>query len=158
MPYPSLGVNPGARHVVQTQYDVLEGTIIGSPLAGRKNIIGGHHQSTSFELSLQCQRHMDRHLVTVKVSVVGRTDQRMKLNCFAFDENRFKCLNTQSVQRRSPVKQNRVLTYDFIQDVPDNRFFSLYHLFAALMVVASPRSSNLEKIKRFEEFKCHLLR
>ena len=64
---------------------------------------------------------MNRHLVTVEVGVEGRTDQRVKLDRLAFDQDRLERLDTQTVQRRRTVQQNRMLADDLVEDVPDFR-------------------------------------
>src|SRR5918996_839496 len=74
---------------------------------------------------------MNRHLIAVEVSIVGGTDQRMKLNCFAFDQNRLESLDAEPVQRRSTIEQNRMFTNDFIENVPHFRKLSLDHFFRA---------------------------
>ena len=73
------------------------------------------------------------HLVTVKIGVERRADQRMQLNCFAFYQNRLKSLNAQPVQSRRTVQHYRVLADHFIQNIPYfrtlffNQFFGLLH-------------------------------
>jgi len=59
--------------------------MIGAPLQAT-NVVGGHHQNTCFKLCLKAQRHVNSHLVTVKVGVKRRTDQRVQLNGFTFDQ------------------------------------------------------------------------
>ena len=64
--------------------------MIGSPFAGEQNVVGRHHQRARFQLRLDRQGHVHRHLVTIKVGVVGSTDQRVKLNRLTFNQNRLK--------------------------------------------------------------------
>ena len=52
---------------------------------------------------------MDSHLVSVEIGVERCTNQWMKLDSLTFYKNRFKCLNTKSVQCRSTVQHNRML-------------------------------------------------
>ncbi len=62
---------------------------------------------------------MNRHLVTVKISVKSRADQGMNLNGTAIDEHRLKGLNTQSVECGRTIEQDRPLLNDFLKDVID---------------------------------------
>ena len=71
---------------------------------------------------------MDRHLVSVKVSVVRRAHERVKLNCLTFNEHRFERLNTQTVERWCSVKKNRMLANHFGKDIPDLGWLTLNHL------------------------------
>ena len=43
------------------------------------------------------QRYVYGHLVTVKVGVESRTNERVQLNGFALDQTRLECLDRQSV-------------------------------------------------------------
>ena len=73
------------------------------------------------------------HLVTVKIGVERRADQRMQLNCFAFYQNRLKSLNAQPVQSGRAVQHHRVFADHFIQNIPYfrtlffNKFLSLLY-------------------------------
>ena len=58
-----------------------------------------------FELRFQGQRHVNRHLVTVEVSVKRRTHQWVQLNRFTFDQYRLERLDTQTVKCRCTVQQ-----------------------------------------------------
>jgi hypothetical protein len=46
---------------------------------------------------------VDRHLVTVEVGIECGTNQRMKLKCLAFNQDRLKGLYAQPVQGRRAV-------------------------------------------------------
>ncbi len=48
---------------------------------------------------------MNGHLVTVEISVESGSDQRVKLDSAAFDQDWFEGLDTQAMQGRSPVEQ-----------------------------------------------------
>ena len=73
-------------------------------VGGAENIVRRHHKHACFELGLQRQRHVHRHLIAVKVGVKRGTDQRMQLNGLAFDQHRFECLDTQAMQCGCPVQ------------------------------------------------------
>ena len=69
---------------------------------------------------------MNRHLVPVKVGVVGSTNQRMQLDRFAFYQYRLECLNAQPMERRRAIEQHRMLADHFFENIPNFRFFHLY--------------------------------
>ena len=96
-------VNSFPRHPIDTQHDILRGNNDRFTIRRKQNVIGRHHQRSRFKLRLECQRHMYRHLIAVKVSVVGSTDQGMQLNCLTFNQNGLKCLDSQSMQCRCTI-------------------------------------------------------
>ena len=61
---------------------------------------------------------MNGHLVAVKVGIERRTHQGVQLNGFAFDQNRLKSLNAQTVQCRRAVEHHGMLFDHLFQDVP----------------------------------------
>ena len=61
---------------------------------------------------------MDSHLVAVKVGVKRSTHKRMKLDRLALYQNRLKCLDSQSMERRGTVQHNRVLFDNILQHIP----------------------------------------
>ena len=69
--------------------------MIGAPLAGDRTLFVDIIRTRASKLGLKAQRDVHGHLVTVKVSVKGRTDQRVQLDGFTFDQNRFERLNAQ---------------------------------------------------------------
>src|SRR5690606_3483925 len=105
----SLGIHTGTGHVVQPQNNVLGRHDDRFSAGGRQNVVGGHHQRTRFQLSFQGPRHVNGHLVTVEVGVIGSTDQRMQLDGLTFNQNGLERLDTESVQRWRTVEQYRVL-------------------------------------------------
>src|SRR5690606_26628818 len=109
------------------------------------------------QLRFKRQRNVHGHLVTVEVGVVGRTHQRVQLDCLTFDQNRLKCLNTQTVQRGRTVQQYRVLTDHFGQDVPDFRRFPLNHLLGSFDGGRQTTMLQLAEDKRLEQLQSHLL-
>lgn len=122
--------------VVDTQNHILGRNDNRFTRSRRQNVVGRHHQDASLQLSLDRQRNVNSHLVTVEVGVERGTNQRMQVNGLTFDQYRFKCLNTQTVQRRRTVQKNRMLTDNFFKNIPYFRtFFSTMRL-AAFMVVA----------------------
>ena len=115
-----------AGHVIKTKHDVLGGNDDRVAVGRRKYVVAGHHQRTRLQLRLQRQRHVDGHLVAVEVGVEGRTDQRMKLDRLALDQNRFERLDAETVQRRGTVEHDRMLADHLFEDVPDFRTLSLH--------------------------------
>ncbi len=75
---------------------------------------------------------MYRHLVTIKVCIVCRANQRMKLNGFAIYELRFECLYAETVQCGCAVKENRMLFNTFLKHIPYFRSFFFHYLLCIL--------------------------
>ena len=75
---------------------------------------------------------MNRHLVSVKVRVVGGTDEGMQLDGLAFDEDGFERLNSKTVQGRRPIQHDGVFPDDFIKDIPYLWPFLFHDLFGGL--------------------------
>ena len=71
---------------------------------------------------------MDGHLVPVEVRVEGCTDQGVKLDGFPLDQDGFKGLDAQTVERRSPVEHDRMFTDHLIEYVPDLGSLLFQHL------------------------------
>ena len=90
----AFGVNTVTGHVVQTQYNVLRRNDDWFAVRRGQDVVGRHHQRTRFQLGFQRQRYVNSHLVAIEVGVIGRTNQRVQLNSFTFDQNRFECLDT----------------------------------------------------------------
>ena len=105
--------------VVQAQHDVLRRDDTGIAVRRQKHVVRGQHQCAGFCLRFERQRHVNGHLVAVKVSVERRTDERMQLDRLAFDQYRLERLDAQTVQRRSAVQQHRVLANHFFEQIPD---------------------------------------
>jgi hypothetical protein len=75
---------------------------------------------------------VDGHLVAVEVGVERRANQRVQLDGLAFDQGRFECLDTQTVQGRRTVQHDRMFADDILEDVPDHRFLTFDHLLGLL--------------------------
>ena len=98
------------------------------------------------------------HLVTVEVGVERGTNQRMQLNGFAFNQNRLKRLDTQTVQGRRTVQHDRMFADHFFQDIPNFRHFLLYQFFSSFYGSGQTLDFQLVENKRFEQFQRHFLR
>jgi len=75
---------------------------------------------------------MHRHLVAVKVSVEGCTDQRMQLDGLALDQNGLECLDTEPVKRWSTVQQDGMLANNLLKNVPHLGTLALHKAFCRL--------------------------
>ena len=119
--------------VVETQDHILRWHDDRGAVCRRQNVVRGHHQNTRFQLGFQRERHVNGHLVTVKVSVKGRADQRVKLDRFTFDQHGLERLNAKTVKRRRAVEHDGVFTDHLIKDVPNfgtlffDQFLRLFH-------------------------------
>src|SRR5271157_1255867 len=96
------------------------------------------------------KRKMDSHLVAVEVSVKCGTDQRMNLNCGAVNQYRFKSLDTEAVQRRCAVEQNRPFFDNFFEDIVDLGFGSFDLPPCALDIMCQPLLNQAAHDKGFE--------
>ena len=157
-PPAALGVQPVAGHIVKPQHDVLGRHDDRLAVGRRQDVVGRHHERARFHLRFHGERHVHRHLVAVEVGVIGGAYQRMKLNRFAIDENRLEGLDAKPVQRRRAVEQDRMLTDDFIEDVPHFGHFALDHFFGALDGRDKAALFELVVDKGFEKLEGHLLR
>ncbi len=101
---------------------------------------------------------MHRHLVTVKVGVIGMTHQRVQLNGATFHQNRLERLDPVFVERRRPVKQDRMLAGDLLQDRPNLFLTIIYHPLGAFHIMTGTVIHQLAHNKRFKQFQGHLLR
>ena len=144
-----------ASHVVQTQHHVLGRHDDRLAVGGRKDVVGRHHQGPRLELGFQGQRHVYGHLIAVKIRVVGRAHQRVKLNRLALDQHGLEGLNTETVQRGRPVQQHRMLADHFGQDVPDFRRLALDHFLGGLDRGGQPPGFQLAENKGLEQLKGH---
>ena len=97
------------------------------------------------------------HLVTVKVGVVGRTNQRVQLNGFTFDEYRFKGLDTQAVQCWRTVQQYGVLANHFSENIPHFRWLAFNHLLGCFNGGSETTGLQFAKDKGLEQFQRHFL-
>ena len=101
---------------------------------------------------------MNSHLVTIEVSVERMTYERMELECLTLDKNRFECLDTETVKRRSSVKHDRVLFHDFIEDSPYLRCFLLDKELCSLDVLSNLLLLKLAHDEWLEKLESHLRR
>ncbi len=70
-------------------------------------------------LGFQRQRYVNSHLVTIEVGALyAAQNQRVQLDSFTFDQYRFKCPDTQTVQSRCTVQRTGVFADNFVKDIP----------------------------------------
>ena len=101
---------------------------------------------------------MDRHLVAVEVGVERRADERVDLDGLALDEDRLERLDTEAVERRRAVQQNRMLVDDLLEHVPDLRDHRVDHLLGRLDVLSVLALDELGHDERLEQLERHELR
>ena len=111
--------------VIQAKHDILRRHDDRLTVGRVQDVVGRHHQHTGFKLRFQRQRNVNGHLVAVKVSVERSTDQRVQLDCLAFDQHRLKSLNAKTVKRWRTVQQHRMLADNLIEDIPNFGLFLL---------------------------------
>ena len=82
----------------------------------------------------------------------------MELDRTAFHEDRLKCLDAESVERRSSVEEDRMVLDDNFECIPDFVSHTLDHLAGALDVAGCLRLDKSLHYERLEEFESHFLR
>ena len=152
------GVDAFAGRIVKTQHHVLRRNNGRIAVCREKHVIGGKHQRAGFQLSFQRQRHVHSHLVTVEVSVKGCANERVQLNGLAFNQFRFKRLNTQAVQGRGAVKHHGMLVDHFFENIPNHRLLIVHHLLGGLDGHSQAAAFQLVEDERLEQFQSHQLR
>ena len=153
----TLGVDPLAGQVVQAEHHVLRGHDDRLAVGRAEDVVGGHHQRPGFQLRLDRQRDVDRHLVAVEVGVEGGADQRMQLNRLAFDQHRLERLDAEPVQGGGAVEHHRVLADHLLEDVPHHRLLALDHFLGRLDGGGHVPVLQLAEDERLEQFQRHLL-
>ena len=98
---------------------------------------------------------MNGHLVTVKVGVVGFTDQWVQANCPTFNQGWFEGLNPQTVERRCPVEKHWVFLDNFFNYWPDGSILSFNHALSILNVASNATFHQFFHNERLEEFDGH---
>ena len=101
---------------------------------------------------------MHSHLVTIKVGIVGGTNERVHTNSGSLNENRLKCLNRETVQCRSTVQHDRVSLSHLLENIPDLGRLAINHLLGTTHSVAVTKILESADDERFEECQCHFLR
>src|SRR5215475_7753891 len=144
-------------YVIATQGNVLTWRGDRFTARRRENIVRRQHQHARFQLRLDRQRHVHRHLVAVEVGVVSSANERVNSNGFTLDQLRFKRLNRETVQSRSTIQEHWMTPGYFIENVPYFRRLALNHLFRAAHCVDASEILQSANDERFEENQRHLL-
>ena len=146
------------RQVVEAENHILRRHDDRKTVCRMQNVVGRHHQNACFELCFKRQRHVNSHLVTVEVRVKRSTNERVQLDCLTFNQSWFESLNTQSVQCRRTVEQNRMLADNLIKDIPNFRTFFFNQLLRLLNSRGEAFGVKTCIDKRLEQFQSHFLR
>ena len=144
--------------VIPTNHQVLLWGHNWTTRGWRQNVVRTQHQHACFSLSFNRQWQVNCHLVTVEVSVKRCTYEWVQLNCLALNEQRFECLNSQAVQRRSTVQQNWVFLNDVFKNVPHLWPATLNHALCTLNVLCKLLIDQTLHNEWLEQFECHQLR
>ena len=145
------------RQIIQAQNNVLRRNNDRLTIGRMQNVVGRHHQHACFKLRFKRQRHVDRHLVTVKVGVERRTDERMQTNGLAFNQHRFKGLNAQAMQRWRAVQHHGMFADNLIENIPNLRLLLLHQLLGLLHSGRQPLGVQARIDEWLEQFECHFL-
>ena len=116
------------------------------------------HQNLSLQYSLIRQRQMHSHLVTIKVSIERRTCQRVQLYSLTLNHLGLESLNTQTVQSRRTVQQDRVSLHHILQDIPNHRILAVYNLLSRLHRLDNTTLDELADNERFVQLGSHQFR
>ena len=144
--------------VIGAEHHVLRRNDDGLAVFGGENVIRCQHEDTRLGLRLCRKRQMNRHLVAVKVGVVRRTCKRMELQRTPLGEHRFKCLNAETVERRSTIEEHGMLLDDTLEHIPNLGTRALNHALGRLDVVRGAVRLEFLHNKRLEKLERHLLR
>src|SRR5581483_7439907 len=123
------------REIVAAQHHVL-GRLDNRLARGRLEQVGrAQHERARFVLGALGKRHVDRHLVAVKVGVKGGADERVNLDGAALDQHDLKRLDAQPVQSRRAVQQHGMVFDDGLEHIPDFGGHAVHQAFRALDIV-----------------------
>src|SRR5262245_21859858 len=95
-------------YVIATEGDVLTRRSDRFTARWRENVVRREHQHARFQLRLDRQRDVHRHLVAIEVGVVSRANERVNANGFTLDQLRFKRLNREAVQGWCAIQEDRM--------------------------------------------------
>ena len=142
--------------------------MIGEPVLGRnrdrgavgrvQDVVGAEHQEVGLHDGGVAQREVDSHLVTVEVGVERRTGERVQLDGLAFDHPRLEGLDTEAVQGRSTVQEDRMALHHVLEDVPDHRVAAVDDLLRALDGLHDAALDELADHERLVQLGRHELR
>ena len=154
----AAGALPRSGEVVDTQHHVQRRGDDRVAIGRLEQVVDAQHLFARFALGRRGQRHVNGHLVAVEVGIERRTHQRMDLDRAALDQYRLERLDTQAVQRRGAVQQDRVVLNDLFEHVPDFGAHPLDDAFCRLDVVRQALLHELAHHERLEQLERHALR
>ncbi len=105
--------------IVNTEDNILGRRHYRTTACWGKQVVGRKHQKPSFCLSLKRKRHMDSHLVSIKVCVKSCADKRMETNSFPFHQHRLKGLNPETMQCWGTIQEYGMILDNFFQNPPN---------------------------------------
>ena len=123
-----------------------------------KDVVATKHHDECLGSCLFTQWYVDSHLVTVKVGVEGSTYQWVQTHSTSFHQLRFEGLDSQTVQRRCTVHQNRIAVNDTFHNIPDTRILTVDQLFRCLRIACNFLVYDFIDDKRLEQLNCHFTR
>ena len=117
--------------------------------------MAAQHEHFCLSLCLHRQRHVNRHLVAIEIGVERLTNERWNSDRLAFHQNRQERLDSQSVQRRRTVEQDRMIRNHFLYDIPHwrirvNVFSDMLRTFNRLCVAVGLQSLNDKRLEQFD--------
>ena len=154
----TLGTRTYLRDIVQSQHHILRRNGDRGTIGRVQDVVALKHQNLCLQNGLVGQGKVDSHLVTVEVGIERGTSQRVQLDSLTLDELGLEGLNTQTVQRRCTVEQNRMALHDVLQNIPDNRLTAVYNLLGRLDGLDNTALDKLADDKRLVELGGHQLR
>jgi hypothetical protein len=98
---------------------------------------------------------VDRHLITIEVSVERLTNERVELYCLTFDQDGLECLDTKPVKRWRTVQQHGVLLDNVAKYIPDLGTPSFHHPLRCLDVLGEVQINESFHHEWLEEFEGH---
>ena len=153
-----LGAYARPCEVVGAENNILRRNRDRASGCGRENVVRREHELAALHLSLDRERYVDGHLVTVEVRVVGGANERMDADRRAFDELRLERLDRKAVKRRRAVEEDGVTLGDFREDVPDLGGLAVDHLFRRANGVAVAEFFQAANDEWLEQSESHLFR
>ena len=123
-----------------------------------QDIVCRQHECTGFRLGFHRKWQVACHLVTIEVGIECRADQRMQFDSPAFPKDRFESLDTETMQCRGTVEENRMFLNDIFQDIP---YFiaDTFNLFLGILDISSNTLFNeFLHDEGLKQFQCHFLR
>ena len=131
----ALGTRAAERQVVTPEDHVQRWRNGRLAIGGKKHVMSRQHHFESFITRGFRQWHVYGHLIAVEVGAEGRANERMYLNRATFFQDWHEGLDTQAVQRRRSIQQNRMPINHLFENVPDLRPDALDDALGALDIV-----------------------